>query len=290
MSKKTRFRAYQLGTAGSSFSYSVDNHFTLIEARFNDTNRPNIIEEMQTIGRERIDCLHITSWDQDHCNYNELKEILKDLKPSCIEYPGYSPDTDNGKDSLIAINTYCRNQNIIKKEFSPEYRSNLENAEEKRYNNILYNPYELCDNHNDNSTVMLFRQGRFTVLSLGDCENSAIADTIMSCTIARTEVDIMILAHHGADNGFTTKKFISTINPKIAICSSNFENQYAHPDDNVRGILYEQGVVLYTTKTGDIIIKCDEENNVIAYNYIANGDKISSKIEFSPKLIINPSI
>ena len=29
----TRFRAYQLGNAGSSFSYYADGHFTLIEAR-----------------------------------------------------------------------------------------------------------------------------------------------------------------------------------------------------------------------------------------------------------------
>lgn len=44
---KTRFRAYQLGNAGSSFSYSVDNHLTLIEARLNEVNGPNILKEMK---------------------------------------------------------------------------------------------------------------------------------------------------------------------------------------------------------------------------------------------------
>ena len=34
----TRFRAYQLKTAGSSMSISVNNYFTLIEARYNDDN------------------------------------------------------------------------------------------------------------------------------------------------------------------------------------------------------------------------------------------------------------
>lgn len=286
MSKKTRFRAYQLGNAGSSFSYSVDNHFTLIEARFNDTNKPNIIEEMQAVGCKRIDCLHITSWDQDHCNSNELIEILKYLKPLRIEYPGYKPDTDCGKASLKVIITYSNNNRMI----SPDYINTLENAKERSFNDILYNPLKEHDNHNDNSTIKLFRQGRFTVLSLGDCQDSAIADTIMNCKIASEETDVMILAHHGADNGFTTEKFVSAIKPKIAICSSNFDNQYEHPNKNVRGILYEQGVNLYTTKTGDIIIKCDEDNKVIAYNYIANGDKISSKIEFRPKFTVDSGI
>lgn len=66
MSKNTRFRAYQLGSKGSSFSYSVDNHFTLIEARYNDINKKSIQFELKKIGVQYIDCLHITSWD-DHC-------------------------------------------------------------------------------------------------------------------------------------------------------------------------------------------------------------------------------
>jgi competence protein ComEC len=39
---KTRFRAYQLGSAGSSFSYFADGHFTLLEARLTDTSEANI--------------------------------------------------------------------------------------------------------------------------------------------------------------------------------------------------------------------------------------------------------
>jgi competence protein ComEC len=34
----------------------------------------------------------------------------------------------------------------------------------------------------------------------------------------------MILAHHGADNGFTTKSFLAHIDPALAICSSDYDN------------------------------------------------------------------
>jgi hypothetical protein len=38
-SKVTRFRAYQLGASGSSFSYFVDGHFTVLEARMTEPLR-----------------------------------------------------------------------------------------------------------------------------------------------------------------------------------------------------------------------------------------------------------
>jgi competence protein ComEC len=44
----------------------------------------------------------------------------------------------------------------------------------------------------------------------------------------------MILAHHGADNGFTTKSFLAHIDPALAICSSDYDNQYAPPCEEIR--------------------------------------------------------
>lgn len=171
MSKSTRFRAYKLGTPGSSFSYSVDSHFTLIEARLNDVNAPNIIYEMGVSNCKEINCLHITSWDQDHCNDEELKLILQYLKPKRIEHPGYTPDTECGKNSLNLIKKYCSDNSIGRNEVSNNYVNSLEPGEELKYNDIVYNPISESDNHNDNSIVQLFRAGRFTVLSLGDCED-----------------------------------------------------------------------------------------------------------------------
>jgi competence protein ComEC len=287
MSTKTRFRAYQLGTAGSSFSYSVDNHFTLIEARLNETNAPHVVKEMKIAGCNTIDCLHITSWDQDHCNYEELKSILQYIKPKRIVYPGYVPHTDSGKNSLKAIISYCINNNASKSEVSPDYVNSLGAAEKFKYNDIIYNPIEESDNSNNNSIVQLFRGGRFTVLSLGDCEEVSIATRIMRCGIASSETDVLILAHHGADNGFTSKEFIQAIKPKIAVCSSNYDNMFDHPKQEIRNLLYQEGVTLYTTKTGDVVIICEEDNVVHAYNLKTNSEEISSKRTFEPKCTVS---
>ncbi len=287
--KKTRFRAYQLGEKGSSFSYSVDNHFTLIEGRYNEVNKANVLSEMKCADVSRVSCLHITSWDEDHCKVVELRNILSELRPLLIEYPGYEPDSDCGKACKKMIENYCFRNSISSKAVTPYYINGLIAGEKKQYNDILYNPTENYTSHNDNSIVKLFRQGRFTLLSLGDCENNEIAKAIEGCSIASTEVDVMILAHHGADNGFTTEEFVSKINPKVAICSSNYDNQFEHPRQEIRNILYnnEPSIPLYTTKTGDVVITCNEDNNVHVYNLISNSTKISSLKTFRPKLTVS---
>ena len=60
---KTRFRAYQLGEAGSSFSYCYDGHFALIEAGLNERNTINVFNELKEYSNRELNTLHITSWD-----------------------------------------------------------------------------------------------------------------------------------------------------------------------------------------------------------------------------------
>ena len=64
----TRFRAYQLASPGSLFSYYKKNHFTLIEARIPKGGIEVLAAELNQFGKSYIDTLHITSWDDDHCD------------------------------------------------------------------------------------------------------------------------------------------------------------------------------------------------------------------------------
>src|SRR5438132_11514245 len=92
----TRFRAYQLGSPGSSFSYFADGHFTVVEGRLTALSRRSLLVEMTACGVAAANSLHITSWDDDHCNSNELEELLELTLPVTIECPGYNPYTDCG--------------------------------------------------------------------------------------------------------------------------------------------------------------------------------------------------
>lgn len=283
----TRFRAYQLGNPGSSFSYAVDNNFTLIEARYNEVNKQNIWSEMGVMGCSTITTLHITSWDEDHCKPNELKGILKELKPVFIEKPGYEPTNETGKESAEIISRYNASRTYAQvTSFTPTFIAGLKNAEERKLTDIIYNPKKIWPEDNDNSTVRLYRRGRFSVLSLGDCMSVEIANLIASDKIACAETDVMIVAHHGADNGFTTAEFVKAINPRVAVCSSNNDNQYEHPRQEVRNVLSNAGVPLYTTKRGDVVIVCGDNNVMRVINLNANSTNIEKVEDYNPKMLI----
>jgi competence protein ComEC len=95
----------------------------------------------------------------------------------------------------------------------------------------------------------------------------------------------MILAHHGAHNGFTNDKLIKALKPSLAICSSNYGSTYDHPRQEVKDILHSNGVRLMTTKTGDIIVSSEGNHTgkFQATNLRSNSAEISSKQSFSAK-------
>lgn len=294
----TRFRAYQLGQAGSSFSYSTSKEFTLIEARLTDVSRPCVQEELEWSGLEVIDCLHITSWDADHCALRDLEEILELYRPKKIEFPGYSPKTDCGKNCKKAISRYKSakanaNRTVECISIDPTYISGLNSAEELGYRNVFYGPKIIAENSNDNSVVKVFRAGCFNVASLGDVEDANVGSRLRRCGIFKREIDVLILAHHGANCPTNSKSFFEKVRPRVAICSSNYDNQFEHPRQEVRNALYELDIPVYTTKTGDVIVELlsPHKDKFRVHNLISDSTKISSCRDFlikkSPLLSMN---
>lgn len=280
----TRFRAYQLGEPGSSFSYFADGHFTLIEAKLTNRSSSSLAVELKACGKTAIDTLHITSWDQDHCNFKELQEILSALKPKKIEYPGYDHDSDNAQKCLQEILRYndARRRaslTMLARRVDPPYVKSLNAAKELGYNDIIYHPKEVFPGSNDNSTVKLYRAGMFNVASLGDVEHPNIGSMLRQDRAFKTEVDVLILAHHGSDNDVNSKKFFQTVKPAIAVCSSDYDNQYGHPHDEVREALYESDVRVFTTKTGDVLVESvpNHRKEYRVTNYKGDTAAVSSK-------------
>ncbi|AJF01252.1 ComEC/Rec2 family competence protein [Pandoraea apista] len=280
----TRFRAYQLGEPGSSFSYFADGNFTLIEARLTDRSYQSLAEEMRACGKKSVDTLHITSWDRDHCDFRELQGILSTMAPKKIEYPGYDHDSENAKNCLREILRYkeARRKAALSmraQRIDPPYVTSLQESKGLGYTDIIYHPRELYSGSNDNSTVKLYRGGMFNVASLGDVEHPNIGSMLRRCRTFKSEVDLLILAHHGSDNDVNSKKFFQTVKPTIAVCSSDYDNQYGHPHKDVGAALYEVGVPVYTTKTGDVLVESipNHRKEYKVTNYKSNSTGISSE-------------
>ncbi|MFN3067814.1 ComEC/Rec2 family competence protein [Serratia sp. J2] len=289
---KTRFRAYTLPNAGSCFSYATENEFVLIEARAPEDVQERIIKEMELFQHKSISLLHITSWDQDHCSVSELDWILKSLKPKKIEYPGYPPVPNSGSAAALnLIKQYKSQQNSASTiiAVTPEFVKNLKPTSGYKYTNIIFHPKEYSKKANDNSIVKFFRSGMFNVLSLGDVESVEIGALLKNSSLI-DEVDIMILPHHGGHSDVLTKDLLEKIDPSIAICSSNHGNQYDHPKQHVRDLLYSIGIELYTTKSQDVIVE-STGNDVGSYNIYdlkvnKNNEKAAIIENFKPKKFI----
>lgn len=274
-----------MDSAGSSYSYFAAGHFTLIEAMITDINRTQLLSELRICGKRTIDTLHITGWDSDHCHVSGLTWILENLRPARVEYPGYDHYTACAIACKRLIIDYGKiGSRGVKKiqRIDPIYVNSLNSVEGPGYSNIIYHPRELQNSSNDNSTVKFFRKGAFNVLSLGDVQSSHIASMIRRAKSVKKETDVLILAHHGADNGFTTKKFLEEVQPTVAICTSNYKNQHDHPPQEIRNLLYEQGIPLFTTKTGDVIIESlgSHQREYKVTNLCTGSTKISSVKNF----------
>lgn len=287
MTLETKFRAFQLETAGSLFSYYKSDYYTLIEARLPKGGIEEIIKDLKFHGKERIGTLHITSWDVDHCNYEDLIQILNKLRPNIIEVPSYEPTTDTGKLCKSTIEGYDDVHQRYKpnvKVISKEYISSLNNGTPFHTNDIVYHSQYGSDNKNDMSLIRLYRSNGFNVLSLGDCESQDIASYLLSTGFITTEVDVLILPHHGADNGFVTGDFLDKVKPKIAVCSSNHGNQYDHPKPNIRALFSARNIPLMTTKRGDVIVIHEKDKTEArALNLVSNNEEKESDIHFTPK-------
>jgi competence protein ComEC len=287
MSIITKFRAFQLDSEGSLFSFYKKNHYTLIEARLPKGGIAVLGQDLAHHEKQQIDTLHITSWDADHCNYDDLIAILNNFRPSIIEIPDYLPDSDQGQLCRRVVFGYDR----IHEQYVPnvrpislEYIRSLQSAEPLGTSNIIYRSAYDCENKNDMSLIKLFRSAGFNVLSLGDCESEEIASRLLTYTCIGNEVDILILPHHGANNGFTTGALLDYIMPRLAICSSNYDNQYDHPRPEICSLLSDRDIPLLTTKTGDaIVLQKADESVAQSFNFRSNNKSMDIPLRFTPK-------
>ena len=102
----------------------------------------------------------------------------------------------------------------------------------------------------------------------------------------KREIDVLILAHHGGRLSHETpKKFFKIVKPRVAVCSSNFDNQFEHPRPVVRERLSKLGIPLFTTKTGDIVIESapPHDSSFRVYNLKADSTEVSSVQTFGTK-------
>jgi len=112
----------------------------------------------------------------------------------------------------------------------------------------------LSSNDNDYSHLLLFQEDHFKALFTGDA-SPKILNLIINNPYSPfiRNINILKIPHHGSKNGLT-KKFLSLINPVIAVISVGKNNAYGHPVKEVLEMLKAKNIKIKRT---------DEEGNIV---------------------------
>ena len=108
---------------------------------------------------------------------------------------------------------------------------------------------------NANSVVLRLSYGTFAMLFTGDAEFET--EVQMMAAGLNLSADILKIGHHGSRHA-TSGKFLTAVNPKVAIISAGATNDYGHPAQLTLDHLKQSNIKTFRTDlNGEIAITSD---------------------------------
>jgi competence protein ComEC len=97
---------------------------------------------------------------------------------------------------------------------------------------------------NENSVVLRFRAGNYSVLFTGDIDSTVEARILQA--IDTLKVDVIKVAHHGAKSSSSTA-FLEKCAPSAAVISVGRHNRFGHPHAETRARFQREGAKVFRT-------------------------------------------
>jgi competence protein ComEC len=105
--------------------------------------------------------------------------------------------------------------------------------------------FDSAHHTNDQSIVLRVAMGRRVALLPGDAE--ALAEgKLVARHGDRLRSDYLKVGHHGSRSS-TTRSFLDTVRPAVAVISSGMRNRFGHPHPNTLASLASADVAVYRT-------------------------------------------
>ena len=143
---------------------------------------------------------------------------------------------------------------------SKDYKISIPKIGEKiKLNNLVFNVLSVDDNDkniNDCSIVLKLNYLDTKYLFMGDASKSVEKKLLYK----DIKADVIKIGHHGSSYS-SSKKFLESVNPNIAIISVGKDNKYKHPTNNVLNTLNNLNIKYYRTDIdGTIKLVSDGKN------------------------------
>lgn len=117
---------------------------------------------------------------------------------------------------------------------------------------------------NNTSCVVQIEMSGHRILIPGDAELK-IEKALIDQFGESLQSDILLVGHHGSKTS-SSEAFINAVNPKLAIISSGFNNQFKHPHQTVFDRFQRLGIPVYNTAiSGAVEVDLSEKPTVIEW-------------------------
>ncbi len=197
----------------------------------------------------KIDYAIISHYDQDHCD--GVLYVLQNMKVENVIIGKQIKDSDNYNKFIKIIKEKGINVHIV-------HAGKRLNIEKNLYFDILWPDMENKINENvlnNNSLICKLVYKDFSMLFTGDIEEIAEKSILKKYKESKLlKSTILKVAHHGSKTS-SSKEFISTVQPQIALIGVGNNNKFGHPSDiTIEGLKSINCKIYRTDKDGEISI------------------------------------
>ena len=239
---------FQAGAA-DAFLITTENAAVLIdcgESGFGKT----ILKELEARGIERLDCLIITHFDQDHVG--GAAKVIKGIEIGAVlqsNHPKDSKEYENYEEALTTaeidpytvLNAFDFTLDGVEFSVDPP-RSSI---------------YE-TDDSNNSSLIVTIRNGENVLLFMGDAETERLQEYLAADPV---DCDFLKYPHHGREDALM-EEFLAAVTPEYAVITSNKKEK---EEDAVLSALDAIGAETFLTRTAPVVIQSDGQSVTAAY-------------------------
>lgn len=196
---------------------------------------------LKSHGRDTIDCLVITHFDEDHVN--GLFDLLSRMEVRKVYYRGKYISAEQAE-MLLEIQRITEHNGGNLLPVTTRYIEEI--------NGMSVAMYAASGTKDNDGLMVLLSSEGYELLVLGDSSFSAEKELIQS--IGLVDGECIVVGHHGSKYS-TGEDILKAFKPDTAIISCGF-NTNGHPTDEVLDRLNKRNVVLYRTdQMGTIEVK-----------------------------------
>jgi len=216
-----------------------------------DNGERVVLPLLNSLAVSRINYAFISHLDSDHCGG------LKSLITNGMIGKVFKPKSDSLDPAETSFEAFLKKYNIP---FSYFKREGIHIGNAMLY--ILNEPENsnyIPASTNERSGIIKIVYGKTSFLFTGDAERKT-ENFLLTQNGSFLKSDVLKISHHGS-NTSSTKDFIESVKPRLALISSGIGNKFNHPSPKVIERLNEYGVkILRTDKNAAVILRSDGKN------------------------------